>query len=742
MPPIPTQNPGAPEAEDESGSLDAVNAGVQKAAEDPEQEKMIQAERDAVKARWKEYTTARDFDKRARSQYAVDRRYAAGNAIISWAVSANLIGAFIDILVSFLYARNPDVSIKKSPKIETAGTQQMDDFALTSELVVSSLWKNPQARMKHHVREQIRSILSVGIGWLKCVLVCKGQNIPQMQQELNDSRDVLMRLEQLRREITPDESGANVVLDDNNEVLSEAELNAKVQKYNALVESQSKRIEVAMRKMLAIDFVSAEDIQVSLDVRSLADYPNANWIANRIYRPISSLQAMFPGVKKEALDKATHYYQRNIGTVKDLSDNVKLTGLADESVQPEEADQYVSSDKAGGTTNQESGIPFACIVELWDNTDEHVYTMIDGVDVWAKQPYQPDYPTTRFYPYFGAGFYPVDGGRHPQSLSWRLRELMDEYCSVRSNKRLVRARAVPGTVFNKALIKPEDAAKLERSTQQELVGIELPPEASVRDAFAEKPIAIGDMRLYETDDILSDMERLSGVQEALQSSIQTEKTATEAEIQQSGFAARTTADRDVIETVLTELAQYTLEAAVTALDAQDAQRIAGPKAFWPTGMSVDDLLSMVEVSIEAGTTGKPKSAQDKTAWSTLLPVLMDSIMKIRQAQIMGDIPTATALTETVKETMRRMGDESDVSRFIPQMTAPPVGPPGMPGGPGAPMPPGGGPPPPAAPAGPGAPVGPPPGAPPVGPEGDLGAVMAPPDLAPPDLVPPELTPPM
>jgi hypothetical protein len=48
------------------------------------------------------------------------------------------------------------------------------------------------------------------------------------------------------------------------------------------------------------------------------------------------------------------------------------------------------------------------------------------------------------------------------------------------------------------------------------------------------------------------------------------------------------------------------------------------------------------------------------------------------AQVSGNLPLAVAQTELVKETMKRMGDETDVSRFIPQM------PPQMPGAPGAP----------------------------------------------------------
>lgn len=700
-------------------AIDAVEDGIETANKLPqtEEEARVQkAEEDAVAALWKEYETARKFDKEARAQYGIDRRYAAGTANIDWAVSANLIGAFIDILVSFLYARNPDVSVKKAPRVDNQGTGEEDDFAKTLELVISAMWKAPTARMKQQLRKQVRSVLTTGVGWIKAILVCKGTNIPEMKAQLNDTRANLQKLEALRLQVTVDAAGNQVALGEDNEVLTLEQLNAKTAEYNETLASVQNRLEVAMRKAMVFDFVSSEDMQVSLDVRALDDHLDAGWMANRIFRPVDKLPEMFPLVTKADTKKVKQYFQRGKKPLQNLSDKVQMTGLADEGSSPDDADQYVSADQRGGMSSSgEQGPAFACIVELWNRETGHVHTMIDGLKKWAKQPYQPDYPSSRFYPYFGLAFYPVDGERHPQSLVWRLMKLMDEYCSVRSSLRLTRKRAAPGTLFNATGLTPEEVTKIERSTHQEFTGIKpTNPDQRLADLFASKPVEVGDMRLYDTQPILADMEKLSGVQEALQSSVTTEKTATEAEFQQQGFASRTTADRDVLETMLTDMAHYTGEISISGLDGKDAQRIAGAKAFWPHGMAIDDLLTMVEVTIEAGTTGKPKSANDKAAWTSALPMLKEMAMLIQQAQVMGNLPLANAMIELVKETMQRMGDETDVSRFIPQM---PAGLPTAPGVPGAP----------------GAVPGGAPGAMP--PEGAPGA---PPSLAD-SLVPPELT---
>jgi hypothetical protein len=91
-------------------------------------------------------------------------------------------------------------------------------------------------------------------------------------------------------------------------------------------------------------------------------------------------------------------------------------------------------------------------------------------------------------------------------------------------------------------------------------------------------------------------------------------------------------------------------------------------------MSIDDIETMVEVSIVAGTSGKPRAQTDQQAWATILPLIRETIQQIEQALAQGNTALASALTELIKETMIRMGDESDPSRFIPK-----VPPPGSPG---------------------------------------------------------------
>ena len=629
----------------------------QEEADDKETDEEEQA---LVTKLWKCYDDARKFDENFRKQVAIDRRYAAGTSDLSWAVTTNLIGAFIDILVALLYARNPDVSVRKAPQVDESNTYQTQIFARTLEIVISSAWK--RGGLKKPARKGVRSVLSNGEGWFKATFVAEKRPQPEVETALNDAQETHARLVAQIKLI--EDSSDSVTLD------------AEKEEKEALIKDLEEKLELAVNKMFVIDYVETENIQVSTDINCIENYTDADWIGNELYLDKDDALARFSRLTVDDIKSAKIYYQRAPKelTTRDI-DNVLPQGM----LTAESAQAFVTN-----TSTQESPA-FVRVVEIWDRRDKQIRTMVDGVKKWAKEPYPPPYPTSRFYPYFYFAFYEVDGQRHAQSLSWRLYKLQDEYSSTRSNFRITRERSIPGVLFNATMLDEIEAKKLTESKSQEYTALRpSDPTTPIANMFAPKPVQAIDMRLYDPTLILNDMERISGVQEALSAAINgpgNPKTATEANIQQSGTQARTTSDRDNLETMLTDLAQYTAEQALQCLETRDVMRMAGPKAFWPAGMSIEDLFTLVEVSIEAGSTGKPRQSTDMQAWSTILPLIQKSLQEIEQAFAQGNTPMANALIELVKETMLRLGDESDVERFIPRQP-----PPGSPGAGGPPPP--------------------------------------------------------
>jgi hypothetical protein len=657
----------------QAGLSDAVDQGITASNAKPE---IPEAELTEVKKLTDEYTEARGFDEYARKQYNADRKYAQGIADPSWASDANIIGAFIDILVSFLYAQNPDVSTRPAAQAGGNSDQQRQLFAETLQIVVSRLWK--EAKLKKAMRRTVRAVLSIGVGWFKAIMYSETKRNVQVEKQLADARDNVAQIEAIKTQLA--ENGEHT-----------DEYDAKITELNRLMQGLEGQVEILVKRGMCIDFCRSEDIQVSLDVADTEEYLSSDWISNDMYIRKTAVAARFPAITEDNLKAATIYYQRQTGAG---------NPHASDSANPEHSAEGQFTKQNSPQTQKEGGKPieFVKVVELWDHRDDLVKTFIEGAKQWAVEPYAPPQASTRFYPYFRVSFFETDGSRHPQSLSWRLKKLQDEYSGARSAGVLTRRRSIPGTIFNKGQLDPVEVRKLENSEHLEMVGIDITdPTMRLDQVITAKPVPRVDPMLFDTMACQRDMEVLSGVQEAQQQAVTTQKTATEAEIQQSGFRARTGADRDNVEDVINELALYTSELALQSLTAEQVQRIAGPLAFWPEGMNVQDILTLVEVEIQAGTTGKPQQKADKEAWATLLPLIQQMILQIQQLDLTNP-PAAMAQRNLLKETLRRLDDRLNIDSIIPP---PPPQIPGLP--PGA-----------VPPQAPGALPGEAPGAPPVG----------------------------
>ena len=184
------------QVDDGTGTPQDGSAGPPPADQDnePKADTEASAEEQAlVRKRWKEYEIARKFDENYRKQVAIDRRYAAGTSDMSWAVTTNVIGSYIDILTSLLYARDPDVSVRKAQQVSEDNTTQNETFAKTLEIVISRLWRD--GRLKRACKKTVRSVLSVGEGWIKATMVADKTPKPELETQLNDERETMAHLE-------------------------------------------------------------------------------------------------------------------------------------------------------------------------------------------------------------------------------------------------------------------------------------------------------------------------------------------------------------------------------------------------------------------------------------------------------------------------------------------------------------------------------------------------------------------
>lgn len=659
----------------------------------------IPSEERALVQQWeKTLEHARNKDEPFRKCVIRDRKYATGEALAGYEVSTNLVQATIDTLIPFLYAKDPDVDVVPQDQVSpppkarpvapqppqaaldpagqpimapdgmpvSPGSEDLAKFAMdmaqyqaemqaiqeeakaerdqndfirrlaqTIEIVISRLWK--KAHLKREAKKQLRGGMTSAEGWLKVTLQGDLETNPQVQQELYTLQEQLRSIEGLERAI---ESGDCAQDQD-----------AKLAELKAKIEGAQARLETYIARCLAIDWVDTLDMQCSLTPRVMSECINGPWMADATYYTPEDAAAKF-GIPKAKFASASRWKPPTISV--DYENPAKPT--------PEWSQESTSWTK----TNDADADGMVRCWEIWSREDNMIYTWVEGTCFWAKPPMPPRFQTTRFYPYFLLALYECDGQRHPQSLSWRLAKLQDEYAITRSNFAEVRRRAKPGILFDRTNIEPTDAQKLEDGTSQEYIGLApVRPGEPLSNSFSPKPYNSVDFGLYDTAPIRSDMETVSGAKDALSQNLNAPLTATQAEIQSQDSGARTGYSRDALDDMLNDLAQYSAELALQGFTEEQVRVWAGPHAVWPQGIDAEKLESLVYVAIRAGSSGKPNTNADRQAWAALLPQLQALIGQIGQLRGADGHEMADKYMELLRETVARTGDKLDVDRFLP-----------------------------------------------------------------------------
>jgi hypothetical protein len=696
-------------------NTDALDTGIALAS-DPDP---IEAQRKAREAadvkRWFEkIDQARKFDEEARKQYVRDRRYARGDS--GFEVDANILGTFIDISESFLYARQPDIdvlparamqppgmdalrdaaelAVGDAPAIREAGllaAQQAVAMGTPPEMAVQIGAQQEEATRRELVRAEVDRMrkayqrrnreakayaetleLVSSRLWSDADLKARGRRFVrsaltvgigilkaswqertgQDPQTLKAINDLQDNLKRIRAQQAAMEEESPGLL---------AKLKAGVQ--SLMGDSEEAKVAELERQIAAlqgqVERVVARGYVV--DVVAPEDFaiPPGYMLTDHCDAPWNAQR-----IPKLAADAQAEFglTKEQIGQATKYSARkpvmIKRDSAMIDDVQGAEADAYTTGH---GT---ESG-DWVMVWEIWDREANHILTGIEGMKCWAKAPWQPK-PTTRFYPFFLFAPCEVDGQRHPQSLVTRSAKLVDEYNRIGSAEAEHRRRVRPKTMVNAGSIEPGEVEKLQRGVTQEIVPIKTTlPKADLRGLVVPVTYAALDPGLYDRSRIVNELERIWGIQEALSGSIDVAKTATEAEIQQGGFQARIGGRRDLLESALGELARYTAEVARAYLDEEDVRAMAGPDAFWPAYEGPDDLRRALSVDIRAGSSGKPNTTAERNAWTALLPLLQQGIAQIGQLRGSSPDDMADCFERLIRATAEFTGGRIDIDALIP-----------------------------------------------------------------------------
>lgn len=607
-------------------------ARAQEAAQKKAQTKaLVQKWADKVKR-------TRRHDNHARIQWADDRRVARGDpkpGEQNWLVHTNLIAAILEVLAAFLYAKNPDISTRPSESANRKLNNEYRAVAETLEIIVSRMLHD--AGLKRTAKRWVRAAMTVGVSWIKAAMQTGTSRDPLIEKKINDLKQNQARLQALQSKLEDGEQ------DDNDETLAE-------------IDSQIIALEGQLERQVAqgvvLDLMAPEDVVVSQECGEVENYLNSPWIAFDMYK-CKDEAIEITGWSAEELKSANLYMQRPRKGEDDEGSSSLTT-------------QWVDMDNEDGEGN-ENPEGFYRFTEIWSKTDGVVYTYINGINKrWAREPYAPR-TGARFYPNFLLAFHPIDGDRWPQSDVYQLKHLQDEYNRTRSNYALHRMRAIPGMMFDESTIDKKSMEKLAASETQEYTGIKTnKPGTPIQNSIMPKAYNQVDMGLYNTEMIVVEMEKVSGAQDAMQGGVQVEKTATEAQILESGRGARTGARLDTLEDALTEMAEYITQLSILTMDQADAMRYAGPDAVW-VDMTTEEALTLFNITIKAGSTGKPKALSDREAWGTLMPLIEGMIDRVGHARMQGQEWAAKPWIELLTESSKRLDDPLEIEKFLPEV---------------------------------------------------------------------------
>lgn len=214
-----------------------------------------------VKKLFEEFDSARTFDEVARKDYVFCRQYARGDS--HWEVAVNLIGTYIDIMVAFLYARDPNVAAVVAASVGNRRKAEAKLFAQTMETILSRQWRD--AKLKRAAERWVRSVLTTGIGWMKSGWQETFETDPDILQRRRDIQENMARIRELQEEIN---AGG---MDD---------LQAREEELQAQLAGLEGHVEQLVFRGLFVDFVPAEHVQVSLNVQTVTDIDAATWVAH------------------------------------------------------------------------------------------------------------------------------------------------------------------------------------------------------------------------------------------------------------------------------------------------------------------------------------------------------------------------------------------------------------------------------------------------------------------------------
>lgn len=397
---------------------------------------------------------------------------------------------------------------------------------------------------------------------------------------------------------------------------------ARKAELEASIRSMEEQREVLIREGLVFDFPMSTRVIPDSATQQLVGFVGARWITiESMYSPDDVRKIFKVDLKKG-----------------------EYTGHADNGKEDEGG---TSSKKSGGEL--ESTEKFARVWKHYDRASGSVYYLCDGYKRYLRPPAPPDVYVEEFWPVYALTFNAVEDENElfPPSDVELMEDMQKEYNDARQGKREHRQAARPRFITKAGMIDDESKRTLSLIKPFEMAELNT-DEEDIRKVLAAVPVPGVDPNLYDTNEIMSDIQLTIGAQEANFGAV-SKATATESSIAEGSRVAGVDSHVDDLDAFLIRIAGASGQIMLREMSLEMVQEIAGPGAVWPEA-SLEDVAKEIYLEIEAGSSGKPNQAQEIKNWKEMLPFLV---------QMPGIKPEWLA-----RESLRRLDDRMDLTEAL------------------------------------------------------------------------------
>lgn len=496
-----------------------------------------------------------------------------------------------------------------------ARQQQMKKFGRTLEIVFAqSLAEQKPVDFKTGMKQVVRRACTTSVGYAELGYQREFGPRPGMTEKLTDARQRLDHLKKLSAGLAAEEFD---------------ETSAEMAELQASIQALQSEPEIVLREGLIFDYPASTKVIPDKLCKHLTGFIGARHLTIEYIYTKQEVEELFGVDLAHCKGYAEPGAQNYNTTVPDDDEDQGRLPLDDRN----NADTMV------------------CVWKHYDKPSGLVYFVCDGHPGFLRPAAAPDVFVTDFWPVYALTFNAVENEDelYPPSDVGLLLDMQREYNNSRQGKRDHRRAAKPRWAYSNGAFDAEDVEQLKNLAAFEAAGLNIDPDTDIKKVLMAVPVPGVDPNLYDTGEIMQDMELVVGRSQTNMGGLSKKATATGEAISAGATAASDNSGVDDLDAFLSAIARGAAQILMREMSEEKVRESVGVGAVWPA-QTMTQISEELSLEVEAGSSGKPNQAVEINNWERLLPSLM---------QMGGIQPTWLA-----RETLRRLDDRMDLNEAI------------------------------------------------------------------------------